>query len=1106
MKFQKTSVTPLHFITCLIAVSFGWQVASIAANSPNALSLAGSEWWLHEDAAATGVSNKFFQSSATAAGWIPAQVPGNVQDDLEKAHQLRPIFYGATDPNLYEVAQKDWWYRKDFTVPASFAGRRLTLVFDGVDERCEVWLNGSKIGGSAGMFRRFEFDVSALARPGRPNQLAVWIARMPAELVPFIINSDGPGEKDPFGPFGFMTAVNRTREVLKDLKTPGNFSYDWAFNVWSLGIWKDVRLEATGPARIQWTRVESVVAKDFNSATIRAILEVESQAEQPVKAHFQVTGTGPTLSSSVETTLKPGRNLVSTEIPVNRPSLWWPAGQGEQPLYQLEAKLILADGAVSDTRSTRFGIRDIQWVHTEGAPTNYINRYQLVINGRKVRTIGTGLIHPGVLPARVSAHNLQLLHQAKACGMNTLRINGGGGGPLFDESWYDLADELGIMIQWECPIGNSTEGRPEKDDAFLNNLEISFRSMIKVSRNHPSISEYGGGNEMEWDEESKHPALQVMRKVAAEEVARLFRATSPDLGAKHAPWDFDILAGNTRDGWESIPNVGYVASYPHYNSFLQSTKNPATETMSYSEMGTCSPSHLEVWHRDAPISSQWPLEDVDDPVLIRKNAARAVFSAEHWLVKKRIETVFGPLDDLAEVIAAGQYLGADGLRYIYDELRRKGKRLANITSHCYSEPHPNLAGSYLVDYAGRPLMNYDFLKQAITPVSLSLRIGDAFYKPAIGVEAELSVVSDAPQPVSGVRWSWLARDRSGKVFNHGSGVVDIQPLEVIMLGKLNVKLSDKETAGLVFIELRVESAEGKLLTERVQVFGERGPKGPFAGLLKNRNANAGNNPVRRTVLSVKAAPLRVNGHQEVLELQVSNSGSMTALFCEPHPVLAYRTDLFLENNNCFIPPGESRVITIRADRSAACGLSLAQTGWRISCWNADDLTVASDPSVLLAVGRRDEMCREFGGYFLPQTSRATAIARCSGNQPATDGLPYRIKAGGEARFEFSLTNDQAVRAARLRLHTADQCKTDTTIAVLELNGRKLERALPRGLGIQSRDPAHLAFPATVEFDIPAADLRKGENSLTVTVTGDGWFTWDALDLVGKPAAQLGHTP
>ena len=74
-----------------------------------------------------------------------------------------------------------------------------------------------------------------------------------------------------------------------------------------------------------------------------------------------------------------------------------------------------------------------------------------------------------------------------------------------------------------------------------------------------------------------------------------------------------------------------------------------------------------------------------------------------------------------------------------------------------------------------------------------------------------------------------------------------------------------------------------LLTERVQIFGERGPKGPFAGLLRNRDAQASTHPVRRTTLTVKAAPVRVDGDQEVLELHVRNTGSMTALFCEPHP-------------------------------------------------------------------------------------------------------------------------------------------------------------------------------------------------------------------------------
>jgi len=159
-----------------------------------------------------------------AAGWIHAQVPGNIQGDLESAHALRPLWYGATDTNLYEVARKDWWYRKDFVVPVAYAGKRLTLVFDGVDERCDVWLNGCKLGANAGMFRRFEFDISEASKSGQTNHLAVWIARMPEELVPLLINSDGPGEKNPFGQYGFMTGVNKTRELLKDLKNPWEFS------------------------------------------------------------------------------------------------------------------------------------------------------------------------------------------------------------------------------------------------------------------------------------------------------------------------------------------------------------------------------------------------------------------------------------------------------------------------------------------------------------------------------------------------------------------------------------------------------------------------------------------------------------------------------------------------------------------------------------------------------------------------------------------------------------------------------------------------------------------------------------------------------------------
>jgi len=1248
MKSSRKKNTALHWVQLLtIACLAATMPLSLFAKeaSRDSFSLSGSDWWVHADAAGRGVEQAVFSATVPATGWIPAQVPGNIQADVEAAHLLRPLWYGGIDTNLYEVARKDWWYRKDFFVPASYAGKRLTLMFDGVDERCQVWLNGQKIGANAGMFRCFDFDVSRAALAGKTNRLAVWIARMPEELVPYLIDSDA-GLSAIGKPHYFLNGLNLTRQKLKDLKTPGNFSYDWSVNVWTLGIWKEVRLEATGPARIKWMRVQTALTNNCTRATVSATLEIDGLADLAVEADFRVSGHGTWASREVKASLKEGDNLVAAELPIDQPALWWPNGQGEQPLYTIEAEIKLAGGgSVSDAHSTRFGIRELRWVHTEGAPTNFISRYQLVVNGRPVRTMGSGVILPYILPGCGLPHELQMLRLAKEAGMNTLRINGGGGAPLLDEPWYDLADELGILISYEFPIGNCS---PETDAVFLTNLEATCRSMIKQSRNHPSIMEYVGGNEMDWNSTTRHPALQVMQKVAAEENDRLFRATCPDVGAKHSPWDFDIRS-----------------SYGHYNR---------VETMRYGEFGTASPAHLEAWYRDIPLKSQWPINPRDS-VLIRKNAIYGAFGADDWLFKPRIDWAFGSPDNLPDLIRAGQYLGAEGLRYAFDAFRRKGKRIGGFSNHCYSEPWPNAAGSYMVDFNGRTLINYDFVRQALVPISLSLRYDSVLYAASDGIKAVLFMVSDAPAAVTGLRWNWLARDQNGNVFTHGGGTAGIQPREVKSLTPLALQPVGDAAKGLVFVEMRLEDHSGKLLTERVQIFGPA--IGRFAGLLKNeaklvhaplelpdgpdnlayvgngakpatasscrpepyhqpRGLNDGKygngnswigaeprssfqidlgkpaqlgrfklgrdrtgelsdraadylkietsvdgrqwdpvfeqaglsmlkgfgpektlvlqvipvraqfvkvavepsksapasefacvdefevyapantqpvalpcvafensgwadpaHAVRRTSLTVVAAPPGFEGDQEVCALTVKNTGPMTALFCEPHPLLVYRTDLFIDNNNCFIPPGESRVITIRAPRQSESGLSLAQTGWRVACWNADDLIVEPSAEVLLAVGRWDKLSREFKGYFDVSQVKDGAETVCTGTRPDTAGTPYRMAGASAVRFEFDCASALARRPSRLRIHTADQSEDTPTIIEIAINGRTMEKALPKGLGIQRTEPAHLAFPVTIEFDLPATSLRSGKNSLTVRVKGGGWFAWDALDLVGK---------
>jgi beta-mannosidase len=1253
----------------------------------NVLSLSGTDWNIHTKHISESMSEvlkpnwkiraktdgqssvqSFFTADANTPGWISARVPGNVQADVVAAHLVKPLWYGAIDPKLYEVACKDWWYHKDFMLSASYQGRRLTLSFDGVDMQCKVWLNDTLIGGNTGMFHPLLFDVSKMARPGRTNHLAVQLAGMPEKLVPGIMGSDG-AFNGPMRPISFATV-----EIFKDLvKTPGDLCYDWSTNVWTLGIWKDVWIKATGPARIDWTRVETTLENHYSHAMVHATLEVDSLADGVYRAGFHIRGNGADISKIVKVKLKQGHNVIKANLPLDRPALWWPNGQGDQSLYTLNAELYPEGEAMaSDRSSTRFGVRELRWELTQGAPADFPCRYQLLVNGRPMRTIGSGVILPRILPGSGSNYTQRLLHLAKNAGMNFLRLNGGGGGPMFDEAWYNLADELGIMISYEYPVANMFLN---SNPLLLANLTVTCGTMIKQTRNHPSIVEYVGGSEMSWNSLTKTPVLQLMQNIAAKESHRMFRATDPDLGAKHGTWDFDIL--QTSCNTDPIFMSGYPQTLGKDYNFLQSGycyyNGKQSDTMRYSEFGTASPAHLDVWHRYIPPGSQWPLGNVNDPILIHHNATEAAFTDVDWLFAQRINLAFGFPDNLHDFVKAGQYYGAEGLRYIYDALRRKGKSIGGITNHCLSEPWPNAAGSYMVDYDGRTLMNYDFLKQALAPISLSLQFDSCLYTPAEGIKAGMFLVSDAPRAATGLRVGWVARDREGDIFAHGEKRASIAPLEVKSLGTIALHPPDKVISGPIFVELRLEDSAGRLLVERVQVFGRADFPYPFAGLLEKRvsddkpdsselngppdgpenlafvgngakpatassalpghgpkkvndgkygdayswightphswfqinlgkparigrfklgsdrtalnadrqinylkieisldnrtwktvfeqsglmalaNFSPGKSmvvciapekaefikvtvdstpgviarvdefevyapakelpvqlpqvtfkafrtpckiyPVRRTTLQVIALPTRIDNGQEVLELEVRNTGAMTALFCEPHPLLVYRTDLFIDNNNCFIPPGETRVMTIRASHQSPCGLSLAETGWTISTWNADDVVISPTADVLLSVGRWDDMCREFHGYHNPEQVKGDMQTVLKGNLPDATEIPYFLGGHGAVKFQFDLDKTQVNQPARLRIHTADQSKTVRTVVQIMINGRSMKRTLPKGLGIQRTEPAHLAFPATLEFELAATVLHPGKNNLAIRVQGDGWFTWDALDLV-----------
>ena len=105
-------------------------------------------------------------------------------------------------------------------------------------------------------------------------------------------------------------------------------------------------------------------------------------------------------------------------------------------------------------------------------------------------------------------------------------------------------------------------------------------------------------------------------------------------------------------------------------------------------------------------------------------------------------------------------------------------------------------------------------------------------------------------------------------------------------------------------------------------------------------------------------------------------------------------------------------------------------------------------------------------------------------------------------FSFDVSSEQATRPSSLNINTADQSADQATIIEIEANGQRMAYALRRGLGIQIRDPAHLAFPETAHLALPAGTWRVGDNTLKIAVKQGGWFSWDSLSLFTIEPVQI----
>jgi hypothetical protein len=150
---------------------------SLAALHPAAAEpTLSSGWKMIEAEKVAEAGERLSTTGYTPSGWYDATVPGTVLTTLVNEGVYPEPFFGTNLKAIPDdLCRKQWWYRVAFDLPSEHQGRHIWLNFDGINYRADIFLNGRLVGNMRGAFKRGIFDITAGARFGVLNALAVKI-------------------------------------------------------------------------------------------------------------------------------------------------------------------------------------------------------------------------------------------------------------------------------------------------------------------------------------------------------------------------------------------------------------------------------------------------------------------------------------------------------------------------------------------------------------------------------------------------------------------------------------------------------------------------------------------------------------------------------------------------------------------------------------------------------------------------------------------------------------------------------------------------------------------------------------------------------------------
>jgi beta-mannosidase len=410
-----------------------------------------------------------------AGDWMPATVPGDVHLDLLANKKIPDPFYRDNESSLQWIEKVGWEYQVLFqATPALLSRSHVDLVFNGLDGACQVSLNGVQILSPNNMFRIWRVPARAHLHAGSNTLRVVFPSSIDAAAA--------AAASDPF------RLQSKTEDKAYVRKAAYEYGWDWGPRFVTSGIWRPVKLEAWDKVRIADFALRQ---RDVSGevAHLDAEVEIEAANDGPVKVNLSYDDSGRRVTIAAAMNVHAGINVIDLPVEIRQPRLWFPAGYGDQPLYQFTAQ-VGSGSQAADSRTVKTGLRTIELRRQLDQSGR---SFEFVVNGIPIFAKGANVIPFDSFPNRItSAVQRRILESARDANMNMIRL--WGGGYYESDEFYEICDELGLMVWQDFMFGNDWQPGTY---AFKQNIEAEAEDQVRRLRNHPSIVLWCGNNETE---------------------------------------------------------------------------------------------------------------------------------------------------------------------------------------------------------------------------------------------------------------------------------------------------------------------------------------------------------------------------------------------------------------------------------------------------------------------------------------------------------------------------------------------------------------------------------------------------------------------------------